>query len=147
MISGLEIRDASTGAHPTSVVGGTRRATIVVHVTEVVPLAAVPADDPEQPRPAGRDARQRSGRSGGRARPEPRPADRMRAQRAAAACRAATASTWSSRARNQIQDGLQAAAFFDVHPGVVGGRPMPLVGADGDVALTHVWRLPAQAES
>jgi hypothetical protein len=51
------------------------------------------------------------------------------------------------KGRNQIQDGLQAALFFDVHPGVVGGRPMPLTGSDGDVALTHVWRLPRQAET
>ncbi|HEY3552728.1 MAG TPA: ABC transporter ATP-binding protein [Solirubrobacterales bacterium] len=46
------------------------------------------------------------------------------------------------KARNQIQDGLQAAAFLDVEPGVVEGRPMPSVGADGDVVLPHVWRLP-----
>jgi lipopolysaccharide transport system ATP-binding protein len=48
------------------------------------------------------------------------------------------------RGRNQIQDGLQAAAFFDVQPGVIGGRPMALSGADGDVALAHTWTLPTQ---
>ncbi len=43
----------------------------------------------------------------------------------------------------EIQDGLQAAAFFDVEPGVIDGRPMPATGADGDVILPHTWRLPA----
>jgi lipopolysaccharide transport system ATP-binding protein len=47
------------------------------------------------------------------------------------------------RARRQVQDGLQAAAFFDVEPGVLHGRPMPATGVDGDVMLQHVWRLPA----
>jgi lipopolysaccharide transport system ATP-binding protein len=47
------------------------------------------------------------------------------------------------KGRRQIQDGLQAAAFFDVEPGVVAGRPMPSSGSDGDVVLPHVWRLPA----
>jgi lipopolysaccharide transport system ATP-binding protein len=47
------------------------------------------------------------------------------------------------KGNRQIQDGLQAAAFFDVEPGVIGGRPMPAAGAGGDVALAHVWRLPA----
>jgi lipopolysaccharide transport system ATP-binding protein len=46
-------------------------------------------------------------------------------------------------ANSHIQDGLQAAGFFDVQPGVVGGRPMPASGSDGDVVLPHVWRLPS----
>jgi lipopolysaccharide transport system ATP-binding protein len=46
------------------------------------------------------------------------------------------------RARQQIQDGLQAAAFFDVEPGVFEGRPMAGSGGDGVVAVPHVWRLP-----
>jgi lipopolysaccharide transport system ATP-binding protein len=46
------------------------------------------------------------------------------------------------KGRRQIQDGLQAAAFFDVEPGVVGERPMPAAGADGDVVLPHRWHLP-----
>jgi lipopolysaccharide transport system ATP-binding protein len=46
------------------------------------------------------------------------------------------------KAKRQIQDGLQAAAFFDVEPGVIGERPTPAVGADGNVALPHTWRLP-----
>jgi lipopolysaccharide transport system ATP-binding protein len=45
-------------------------------------------------------------------------------------------------ANRRIQDGLQAAEFFDVEPGVVGGRPIPASGSDGTVALTHTWRLP-----
>ncbi len=44
--------------------------------------------------------------------------------------------------RQEIQDGLLAAAFFDVEPGVIAGRPMPASGADGDVVVTHRWRLP-----
>ena len=47
------------------------------------------------------------------------------------------------KGKRQIQDGLQAAAFFDVEPGVLEGRPTPISGADGDVVLTHAWRLPA----
>jgi homopolymeric O-antigen transport system ATP-binding protein len=47
------------------------------------------------------------------------------------------------RGRQEIQDGLQAAAFFDVEPGVIDGRPMPSMGSDGDVVLAHAWRLPA----
>jgi lipopolysaccharide transport system ATP-binding protein len=46
------------------------------------------------------------------------------------------------RARGQIQDGLQAAAFFDVEPGVIAGRPAGADEADGDVVLPHRWRLP-----
>ncbi len=46
------------------------------------------------------------------------------------------------RARQEVQDGLQAAAFFDVEPGVIDGRPMPATGGDGDVVLPHLWRLP-----
>jgi lipopolysaccharide transport system ATP-binding protein len=45
-------------------------------------------------------------------------------------------------AKNQIQDGLQAAAFFDVEPGLVGERPTAATGAEGNVVLPHAWRLP-----
>jgi homopolymeric O-antigen transport system ATP-binding protein len=49
------------------------------------------------------------------------------------------------RAQREIQDGLEAAAFFDVEPGVLSGRPVsaPSSGAEGDVAIAHKWRLPA----
>src|SRR6476659_1535269 len=47
------------------------------------------------------------------------------------------------KGRRQIQDGLQAAGFFDVEPGVIGERPMPTAGADGDVVFAHAWRLPS----
>jgi lipopolysaccharide transport system ATP-binding protein len=46
------------------------------------------------------------------------------------------------KAKRQIQDGLQAAAFFDVEPGMIGDRPTA-ADADGDVVLPHLWRLPA----
>jgi len=47
------------------------------------------------------------------------------------------------KGRRQIQDGLQAAAFFDVEAGVIGGRAMPASGSEGAVTLAHVWKLPA----
>jgi lipopolysaccharide transport system ATP-binding protein len=46
------------------------------------------------------------------------------------------------KGRREIQDTLQAAAFFDVEPGVVEGRPVPAMGSEGDVVLAHRWRLP-----
>jgi lipopolysaccharide transport system ATP-binding protein len=46
------------------------------------------------------------------------------------------------KGREEVQDHLQAAAFFDVEPGVIDGRPMPAMGSDGDVVLAHHWRLP-----
>jgi len=45
-------------------------------------------------------------------------------------------------AREKTHDSLQAAAYFDVEPGVLSGRPMPPQGSDGDVMLDHAWRLP-----
>jgi lipopolysaccharide transport system ATP-binding protein len=47
------------------------------------------------------------------------------------------------RGRDQLQDGMQAAAFFDVEPGVVSGRPISAGDSEGDVVLAHRWRLPA----
>jgi len=47
------------------------------------------------------------------------------------------------KGKRQIQDGLQAACFFDVEPGVIASRPTPISGADGDVVLQHAWRLPS----
>jgi lipopolysaccharide transport system ATP-binding protein len=47
------------------------------------------------------------------------------------------------KAKRQIQDGLQAATFFDVEPGIIGDRPTSGAGADGNVVLPHLWRLPA----
>jgi lipopolysaccharide transport system ATP-binding protein len=46
------------------------------------------------------------------------------------------------KGKQEIQDGLQAAAFFDVEPGIIDGRQIPAAGADGDIALRHSWRLP-----
>jgi lipopolysaccharide transport system ATP-binding protein len=46
------------------------------------------------------------------------------------------------RGRQEIQDGLQAAAFFDVEAGVIDGRPMPATATDGDIVMSHTWRLP-----
>jgi len=46
------------------------------------------------------------------------------------------------KGRRMIQDALHAAGFFDVEPGVIDERPMPAAGADGDIVLPHIWRLP-----
>jgi lipopolysaccharide transport system ATP-binding protein len=47
------------------------------------------------------------------------------------------------KAQHQIQDGLEAAAFFDVEPGLVEGRPVSGSDVAGDVVLPHTWLLPA----
>jgi lipopolysaccharide transport system ATP-binding protein len=47
------------------------------------------------------------------------------------------------KGRRQIQDGLEAATFFDVEPGIVAGRPVPVQRVEGDLFLAHQWRLPA----
>ena len=47
------------------------------------------------------------------------------------------------KAGRHIQDGLQAAGFFDVQPGVIEGRPVPPSGAEGSIVLPHAWHLPA----
>jgi lipopolysaccharide transport system ATP-binding protein len=139
MISGLEIRDES-GMHPDVVVGG-RKAIITVHVTDVLPelhcrLTIVNSLgqplttlDSELSSPAD----SRNERFGPRIECElpvlPLLPGRYRID-------------VLLKARNQIQDGLVAAAFFDVEPGVLGGRPMAAAGADGDVVLGHSWRFP-----
>ena len=118
---GLEIRDAG-GGHPDVVVAG-RPATIAVDVTEVAAGDGVPADDRQQPRPAGR---------------APSTARSPRRSTSATASWGRGSSARSSalpllpgryridvivKGKRQIQDGLQAAAFFDVEPGIVGERP------------------------
>jgi lipopolysaccharide transport system ATP-binding protein len=139
-VRGLEIMDAS-GGHPDVVVGG-RPVTIVVHLTEVLPMMEcrltivnslgqpVATLDSEVPAPTDI----RDGDLGTRIE-----------------CDIAALPLLPGRyridvlvkARRQIQDGLQAAAFFDVEPGVVAERPVPASGWDGDVVLSHTWRLPS----
>jgi lipopolysaccharide transport system ATP-binding protein len=46
------------------------------------------------------------------------------------------------KARRQIQDGLHAAAFFGVEPGILADRPLPTAGLDGDFVLVHAWSFP-----
>jgi lipopolysaccharide transport system ATP-binding protein len=48
------------------------------------------------------------------------------------------------KGRGQIQDRIEAAAFFDVEDGPVRGRPMP-AEARGDVILPHRWWSPDHA--
>jgi len=138
-ISRLEIRDAS-GTHPDVVVGG-RPATITIHVTDVLPEMhcrltianslgqPITTFDTELPSP--HDVR--DSELGPRIECEigalPLLPGRYRIDVVL-------------KARNQIQDGLLAAGFFDVEPGVLGERPMPTSGADGDVVVDHLWRLP-----
>jgi len=139
-VSGLDIRDAS-GTHPDVVVGG-RPATITVHLTDVLPgtqcrLTIVnglgqPIATLDSEFPSPNDLR------------DPVLGPRIE-------CDLATVPLLPGRyridvllkARNQIQDGLLAAAFFDVEPGVLADRPMPVSGSDGDVVLEHTWRLPS----
>ena len=47
------------------------------------------------------------------------------------------------KGNSHIQDGLQGAGFFDVEAGVMDGRPIPVSGAEGDVVVSHTWRLPS----
>ncbi|HEY2371352.1 MAG TPA: ABC transporter ATP-binding protein [Gaiellaceae bacterium] len=139
-ISAVEIRDES-GTHPDVVVGG-RPATITVHVTEVLPetqcrLTIVnslgqPITTLDTELPSRHDIR--DAELGPRIECElsalPLLPGRYRID-------------ILLKGRNQIQDGLLAAGFFDVEPGVLGERPMPVSGSDGDVVIDHAWRLPA----
>jgi lipopolysaccharide transport system ATP-binding protein len=45
------------------------------------------------------------------------------------------------KGRNQIQDQIEGAAFFEVEEGTVRGRPIP-EAATGDVLMPHAWRCP-----
>jgi lipopolysaccharide transport system ATP-binding protein len=139
-IAGVGITDES-GEHPNVVVGG-RQATITLHLTDVLPDLhcrltivdslgqPVTTFDTELPSPA--DVR------------DPGLGSRIE-------CLVPVLPLVPGRYRidvllkgsNQIQDGLVAAAFFDVEPGVLSRRPMPASGSDGDVVLDHTWRLPA----
>jgi lipopolysaccharide transport system ATP-binding protein len=44
-----------------------------------------------------------------------------------------------------LQDSLEAAAFFDVEAGTLGGRPLTLDERRGDVVVKHRWLLPRDA--
>jgi lipopolysaccharide transport system ATP-binding protein len=138
-VSGLEIRDAS-GTHPNVVVGG-RPATITVHLTGVLPELQcrltivnglgqpIATLDSELRSPS--DLR------------DPDVGPRIDCELAAVPLLPGRYRIdVLLRGRNQIQDGLLAAAFFDVEPGVLAERPMPVAGSDGDVVLEHTWRLP-----
>src|SRR4051794_31288906 len=139
LVRGLEIRDAG-GGHPDVLVSG-RPATITVQVTEVLPLMEcrltivnnlghpVATVDSEAFAPA--DVRDSAAGPQIECMIEALPLlpGRYRID-------------VLLKGRQRIQDGLQAAAFFDVEPGVVGGRPVGISGNDGDVVLAHRWRLP-----
>lgn len=45
------------------------------------------------------------------------------------------------RGTHQVEDEIDSAAIFDVEPGILEGRPVPLSGA-GDVAVGHRWTVP-----
>jgi lipopolysaccharide transport system ATP-binding protein len=139
LVRRLEIHDAS-GGHPNVVVAG-RPVTIAVDVTEHLPTMEcqltivnslgqpVCTFDSEMNAPG--DVR------------EAEPGTRLE-------CHVATLPLLPGRyridvivkAKRHIQDGLQAAALFDVEPGTIGDRPVA-AEAEGDVALAHSWRLPA----
>jgi len=139
LVRRLEIRDAS-GGHPNVVVAG-RPATIAVDVTEHLPSMEcqltvvnslgqpVCTFDSEMTAPV--DVR------------DSEPGTRLE-------CHVESLPLLPGRyridvivkAKRHIQDGLQAAALFDVEPGTVGERPVA-AEAEGDVVLPHSWRLPA----
>jgi lipopolysaccharide transport system ATP-binding protein len=139
LVRRLEIRDAS-GGHPNVVVSG-RSATIVVDVTEHLPTMECQLTivnslgqpictlDSEMSAPV--DVR------------GPDTGTRLE-------CEIESLPLLPGRyridvlvkAKRHIQDGLQAAAFFDVEPGIIGERAVS-PDAAGDVALAHAWRLPA----
>jgi homopolymeric O-antigen transport system ATP-binding protein len=140
LVSRLAIHDGESGE--ADVVVGGRSAKIVLEVTEVLPMMEcqltilnnlghpVVTFDSELSAPGDR----RDGELGGRIECEiaslPLVPGRYRID-------------FLLKGRQEIQDGLQAAAYFDVEPGVIDGRPMPSIGADGDVVLPHTWQLPA----
>jgi lipopolysaccharide transport system ATP-binding protein len=139
-VRAVEIHDRS-GRHPDVVVGG-NPATIVVHLTGVLPMIEcrltilntlgqpVATLDSEISAPSD----VRDGDMGARIECD-------------IACLPLVPGRYRVdillKAHRQLQDGLQAAAFFDVEPGVMADRPMPAAGSDGDVVLRHTWRLPA----
>jgi lipopolysaccharide transport system ATP-binding protein len=138
-VRGLEVRDGQGGS-PNVVVAG-NPATIIVHITEVLPQMECrltvlnnlgqPITTFDSEVSAVVDSR--SGSLGPRIECElpalPLLPGRYRIDVLV-------------KARNLIQDGLQAAAFFDVEPGLIGGRPTPEIGSDGNVIVPHAWRLP-----
>jgi lipopolysaccharide transport system ATP-binding protein len=139
LVRRLEIRDVS-GSHPNVVVAG-RTATIIVDVTEALPTMEcqltianslgqpVCTFDSETSAPVDI----RDGALGPRIECEigalPLLPGRYRIDVIV-------------KAKRQIQDGLQAAAFFDVEPGMIGDRPIGSADSDGNVVLPHIWRLP-----
>jgi lipopolysaccharide transport system ATP-binding protein len=140
LVTRVEILDAS-GVHRDVVVGG-RPATIVVHVTNVVPQLQCrltianglgqPITTLDSELPSAGDVR------------DPGLGTTIE-------CELPAVPLLPGRyrldvllkGRNQIQDGLQAAAFFEVEAGLLAGRPMPAAGTEGDVVVEHTWRLPA----
>jgi lipopolysaccharide transport system ATP-binding protein len=45
-----------------------------------------------------------------------------------------------------LQDSIEAAAFFDVEPGALAGRPVSLDEKRGDILVRHRWLLPGSSE-
>jgi lipopolysaccharide transport system ATP-binding protein len=140
MVKRLEIRERE-GGNADVVVGG-RSATIVVHVTEVLPameckLTVVDSlGHPVMTMDSEISSQQdiRDGELGPRIECEldavPLLPGRYRLD-------------VLLKGNSHIQDGLQAAGFFDVEAGVMDGRPIPISGAEGDVVIRHTWRLPS----
>jgi lipopolysaccharide transport system ATP-binding protein len=139
LVRRLEIHEDGSGGHPNVLVTG-RPATIVVDVTEHLPAMecqltvvnslgqAICTFDSEMSAPV--DLR------------DSEPGTRLE-------CRVDSLPLLPGRyridvivkAKRHIQDGLQAATFFDVEPGTIGDRPVA-AEAEGDVVFPHSWRLP-----
>jgi lipopolysaccharide transport system ATP-binding protein len=136
-----QIEIDQVGGAPDVVIGG-RPATIVVHVTEVLPMMecqltivnslghAVMTLDSEVSAPSDVRDPDQGARIECSLESMPLVAGRYRID-------------VSIKGKRMLQDGLQAAAFFDVEPGVQGDRPMPATAVEGDVVLPHLWRLPS----
>jgi lipopolysaccharide transport system ATP-binding protein len=45
---------------------------------------------------------------------------------------------------SHLQDAIEAAAFFDVEPGALAGRPVSLDDKRGDILVRHRWSLPGE---
>jgi lipopolysaccharide transport system ATP-binding protein len=50
------------------------------------------------------------------------------------------------RGAGRLQDHVEGARYFEIEPGVMGGRPISAGEAAGSVAVPHVWRVSSPGE-
>ena len=46
------------------------------------------------------------------------------------------------RGDGKIQDHLEGAVWFDVEPGAIEGRPVPIKNNNGNICVPHIWTVP-----